>query len=101
MSVVGTKLLCEVYKSPVKDQLYLYVAKDTGLTRVPEALLAQFGKPHLCLSLLLSPERQLARVSAARVLEQIAAQGFYLQLPPQEDGEMARVHQHNSKLWGG
>ncbi|HNG60832.1 MAG TPA: YcgL domain-containing protein [Cellvibrionaceae bacterium] len=49
---------------------------------------------------MLTPERTLALASAQKVMEAIAEQGFYLQMPPQADEEMRRIHQHNSKLYG-
>lgn len=95
------KLICDVYKSPKKPELYLYVAKAEGLSRVPELLLEPFGQPKHCLTMVLTPERQLARTSGEKVLAAINEQGFYLQLPPQPDEEMQRIHQHNNKLYGG
>jgi uncharacterized protein YcgL (UPF0745 family) len=62
--------------------MYLYVDAADGLSQVPEALLSRFGQPIEALSLLLTPERTLARADAARVLESIEDDGFYLQLPP-------------------
>ena len=41
-----------------------------------------FGKPIEALRLDLTPERRLARCEAPAVLDAIATQGFYLQLPP-------------------
>ena len=37
---MSDKLLCEIFKSSRKDEMYLYVDKRKGLTPVPEALLA-------------------------------------------------------------
>lgn len=62
--------------------MYLFVDAKVDLTPVPEELLAQFGKPVEALSLMLTATRKLARADAARVLECIEEQGFYLQLPP-------------------
>ncbi|MDY0007671.1 MAG: YcgL domain-containing protein [Spongiibacteraceae bacterium] len=76
------KCLCSIYRSPRLAETYLYVAKDEGLARVPEALLGRFGKPALAMTLLLSPARRLARADVSQVLEAIEAQGFYLQMPP-------------------
>lgn len=96
----SAKLICDVYKSVKKQDLYLYVSKAEGLSRVPELLLEHFGAPHHCLTLVLTPERALARASAEKVLEAIAEQGFYLQMPPQADDEMRRIHQLNNKFYG-
>lgn len=62
--------------------MYLYVDAKDDLTPVPDELLSQFGKPVEALSLMLTATRKLARADAARVLERIEEQGFYLQLPP-------------------
>jgi uncharacterized protein YcgL (UPF0745 family) len=99
-SSASAKHICDVYKSLKKHDLYLYVSKAEGLSRVPELLLEHFGAPQHCLTLVLTPERKLARANAEKVLEAIAEQGFYLQMPPQADEEMRRIHQHNSKLYG-
>jgi uncharacterized protein YcgL (UPF0745 family) len=76
------KRLCQVFRSPRKEQTYLYVDQARGLEDVPETLLAQFGEPEQVMTLMLSAQRKLARADAAEVLAQIEQQGFYLQLPP-------------------
>ena len=63
-------------------QVYLYVDKARGLEDVPEVLMAQFGEPEAIMTILLDPGRKLARANAAEVLASIAAEGFYLQMPP-------------------
>ena len=63
--------------------MYLYVAKADGIKRVPEALLAQFGKPALFTTLFLDDTRHLARVDIHKVLESIENIGYFLQIPPQ------------------
>ncbi len=75
-------MLCQVYKSPIQEYMYLYVEKSTGLQRVPEALLARFGEPEKVMMLLLDADRRLARVDAEQVRQSIREQGFFLQLPP-------------------
>ena len=74
--------LCQVFRSSRKEESYLYVDKARGLQDVPESLLAQFGEPSPVMTLLLSPERPLARADAAAVLTSIEQQGYYLQMPP-------------------
>lgn len=75
-----------VYKSPRVAEMYLYVAENggdaAGLARIPPPLLVRFGKPLEAMRLDLTPERRLARCEARAVLDAIATQGFYLQLPP-------------------
>lgn len=71
-----------VYRSSRKVDMYLYVDAADDLRDVPEALLKQFGRPIEALSLLLTPQRTLARADAAQVLTAIGEQGYYLQMPP-------------------
>jgi uncharacterized protein YcgL (UPF0745 family) len=79
------KQICSIYKSTRKNGMYLYVLRSEGLARVPESLLAAFGKPALAMELVLTPERKLAREDISKVLENLQEQGFHLQMPPPED----------------
>ena len=96
------KNLCEVYKSAKDEGMYLFVDRNDGLDRVPEALLARFGKPLLVTTITLTPERKLARADAGKVLEAIRDNGFYLQMPPARedlmDQSMATLGDKNQKL---
>ena len=82
--------------------MYLYVKKEEGLTRVPEALLTLFGKPQPAMVIVLTPDKKLARVSVEKVAENLDSQGYYLQLPPrgEQDPEMQDIRAKNSKLSG-
>lgn len=79
------KRICSIYKSPRKNEMYLYVLKADALKRVPESLLAAFGVPQHTFDLVLSPERQLAREDIHAVLANLDNQGYHLQMPPAED----------------
>ncbi|SRR5690625_544727 len=93
-----TRFLCHVYKSPADNEMYLYVPQREDLARVPKALLEKFGKPQRVTTLVLTPERKLARADTQKVLEALQAQGFYLQLPPPPDEQMHAVRARNEKL---
>ncbi|MDX5377488.1 MAG: YcgL domain-containing protein [Halomonas sp.] len=81
----GDKLLCEIYKSSRREEMYLYVDKRRGLAEVPEALIERFGKPVTAMTLILTPEKNLARAKASEVMAAIRDKGFYLQMPPVKD----------------
>ena len=49
------KRICSIYKSPRKNEMYLYVLKADGLERVPEGLLPFFGTPVHAFDLVLTP----------------------------------------------
>lgn len=96
------KIICEIYRSPKEEGMYLYVKKEEGLTKVPDDLLKIFGKPQQAMVLLLTPGKKLAHASVEKVAESLETQGFYLQLPPrnERDPEAERLRALNSKLSG-
>jgi len=74
---------CWIYKSPKKDEMYLYLAKEDDFDAVPELLMARFGAPAtLVMELELHPKRRLARANVKKVLKELAEEGYYLQMPP-------------------
>ncbi len=94
MNAPAKKVLCSVYRSSRNEGMYLYVDKKEELARVPEALLQTFGKPELAMSLALYPERKLARADVNKVLEALVQTGFYLQMPPKPEAEVAGDTSH-------
>jgi uncharacterized protein YcgL (UPF0745 family) len=79
------KRICSIYRSPRKNEMYLYVLKSDALERVPVELLSAFGKPQHAFDLVLTPERVLAREDIHTVLANLEKQGYHLQMPPAED----------------
>lgn len=75
-------LPCWVYRSPRKQEMYLYLAAEDAFDKVPAALLERFGKPILVIELELSAQRKLAREDVSTVMSNLRDQGFHLQLPP-------------------
>lgn len=87
-------LLCEIFRSSRKPEMYIYVDRSRGLQDVPETLLKQFGDPVTVMVLQLTPQRRLARADTAVVLAKIEEQGFYLQMPPTAAELLARDGRH-------
>ncbi|KAF1011415.1 MAG: Protein YcgL [Pseudomonas sp.] len=79
------KQICSIYRSTKRVGMYLYVLKSDALERVPEGLLALFGKPQHSFDLVLTPERKLSQEDITVVLENLDKQGYHLQMPPAED----------------
>ncbi|MEL7400282.1 MAG: YcgL domain-containing protein [Pseudomonadota bacterium] len=82
------KLLCDVYRSLKKDEAYLYVEQKKGLKELPEELLEIFGPAEKTLTMILTPDKKLARAEAAKVIGEIEEKGFYLQMPPPRETYM-------------
>ena len=89
---MSERILCEIFKSSRKEQMYLYVEKLKGLDAVPEVLMESFGKPVPVLTMILTEDKTLAQVAAADVMEAIRVQGFYLQMPPAKEDYLLDVH---------
>jgi len=76
------KLPCWIYRSAVKDEMYLYLPGKGKFDQVPDALMAQFGTPELVMELELHEERPLGREDVLQVMRNLRDQGFHLQMPP-------------------
>lgn len=87
------KRFCSIYKSSKKKEMYLYVDRKYDLKELPEALTPVFGQAVHVMDMILTPEKKLARVSAKKVLETIADQGFFLQMPPADMNDIAGEYQ--------
>jgi uncharacterized protein YcgL (UPF0745 family) len=85
-------LICSIYRSPKKDEMYLYVDKRDGLERVPEELREMFGTPTHIMDMPLTAERKLARADSEKVMNGIQERGFYLQMPPPKEDYMLDIH---------
>lgn len=81
--MVEDNLPCWVYRSRRRQEMYLYLAAEDDFSSVPAALLERFGEPVLVIGLELSATRKLAREDVRRVMANLRAQGFHLQMPPQ------------------
>lgn len=91
--------ICSIYRSSKVEGMYLYVDKAEDLARVPPELMQRFGRPEPAMTLLIKPDRKLARADAAEVLEKIAEQGFYLQMPPRPETDAAATRILNEKAF--
>ena len=80
--MAADNLPCWVYRSPRKQEMYLYLAAEDAFECVPDALLSQFGEPVLVIELELSIERKLARENVETVMRDLRERGFHLQMPP-------------------
>ena len=79
------KLECDVYKSSTRQYLYLFVASNEGLSKVPHDLLTKFGEPKKALSLTLTRRSVLAKSDPVKVLNNLLTHGYHLQLPPTDE----------------
>jgi uncharacterized protein YcgL (UPF0745 family) len=76
---------CFVYKSLRKADTYVYLRASEGFDVLPAALAEQLGTLGFVIEIELSPTRKLAREDVAVVMQNLVAQGYHLQFPPQLD----------------
>lgn len=76
------KILCDIYKGDKDEEMYLYVKKEDGLKKVPEALLKKIGATRQVMSIVLTVGKKLARADTEKVIAQLEKEGYYLQMPP-------------------
>ncbi len=78
------KTICSVYRSSIKEGMYLYVEKAEGFKKVPQALVDMFGEAVLAMTLVLKPDMHLANISYQQLIMRLEADGYYLQMPPKD-----------------
>lgn len=75
------KKFISIYKNIKKEGMYLYLNKEDGLKKVPEALLSLFGTPALVTHMLVDENKQFAKFKAEDLLTALLEKGYYLQMP--------------------
>ena len=75
-------MICYIYRSKVKAEMYLYTLGKDDFSAVPEQLLKAFGKPEFSMLVNLHKRDKLARVDIDIVSEKLTDDGYYLQMPP-------------------
>lgn len=84
---------CYIYRSSIKEGLYVYLASEDGLDQLPAPVLKQLGTPELSMSLELNPERKLGQEDAKVVLKNLETQGFHVQMPRDIEHQLAAIAQ--------
>ena len=75
-------MLCAIYRSPNRDQTYLFIEKKDDFSRVPEELLKSFGKPVFSMLINLANRDKLGNADIEKVKQELTDAGYYLQFPP-------------------
>lgn len=88
-------MICAVYRSPKKQQTFLYVLKRDDFSAVPEALMSTFGTPQLVTLVNLAKRDKLATADIDKLKDALLNKGFYLQLPPPTQDMLKQFRQDN------
>ncbi len=87
---------CAVYKSLKKNETYVFIPTKTPLSELPDDLLKILGQAEMIMTLKLTPEKKMARGTAAAVMKSIEEHGFHLQMP--EKTHINAVPSYNETL---
>jgi len=79
-----TAINVSAFKSPKKQELYLFIPQEVGLESLPDELLVMFGEPEHVIDFDLTPDRKMPRGDAATVYKALQSKGYYMQMPPTE-----------------
>lgn len=91
---------CNVYRSKLKNDTYLYVRVDGDtdcLDELPQELTKPLGELELSMTLDLDERDKLARVDIEKVKEGLRERDCFLQLPPSQE-ELAALEERLSKM---
>ncbi len=78
-----TAMEVAVFKTARRPDTFLFLPEGLPFNEWPDGLEKVFVPAEKVLSLTLTAEQPLAAQCATRVMEEIAAKGYFLQLPPQ------------------
>jgi len=77
----------QVLRSARRADTYLFLPVADAYEDLPEALRTHFGEATAFLTFWLDEERFLAQSDPRQVMAALREQGFYLQLPPRDEGD--------------
>jgi len=76
---------CSVFRSSLRGFTYIYLADTQRFEDLPAALTEAFGEPGFVMNLELTADRKLALEDVNQVMQNLADNGYHLQMPPPED----------------
>lgn len=82
---------CYIYRSSIKDGLYVYLSQEDGLEKLPAPVMKQLGDPEFAMSLELSADKKLGQENATTVMENLSTQGFHVQMPRELERQLESI----------
>lgn len=79
-----TAINVSAFRSPKKEELYLFIPKEAGLESLPGELLVMFGEPEHVIDFDLTPDKKMPRVDSAELYKSLETKGYFMQMPPSE-----------------
>ncbi|MBX2878884.1 MAG: YcgL domain-containing protein [Granulosicoccus sp.] len=87
---------CYIYRSSIKEGLYVYLSEKDSLEQLPDPVKKQLGNAEFCMALDLQPDRKLGQEDTKTVLENLSAQGYHLQMPKDIESLLQSISSHTT-----
>ncbi len=87
---------CYIYRSSIKDGLYVYLKDEDGLENLPAPVKKQLGTPEFAMQIEITPDRKLGQEDARDVIKNLETQGFHIQMPRDIEGIVADISREAS-----
>jgi uncharacterized protein len=87
---------CYIYRSSIKEGLYVYLADEDGLTSLPAPVLKQLGTPEFSMTLDLHPDRKMSQEDPVVVLEHLQKDGFHVQMPRDIEHQLETIARNSN-----
>lgn len=78
-------MITYVFRSPKKEEMYLYLLDKDGFSDLDDALQKTFGQAEFVMMINLAKRDKLARADINKVREELSNKGYYLQMPPRPE----------------
>lgn len=72
---------CHIYRSSIKDGLYVWLKDKDGVDALPEPVQKQLGVAEFAMTIELTPTRSLQQEDPEVVLKNLEERGFHIQMP--------------------
>lgn len=72
---------CFVYRSPRRENTFLYLKDKDDFSVIPDALIRVFGQPEYSFEFELSKDRKMVKENPEEVITNLKDRGFHLQMP--------------------
>ena len=82
---------CYIYRSSIKEGLYVYIADEDGLDELPAPVVKLLGTPEFSMKLDLEPDRKLIQEDTKVVIENLKTQGFHIQMPQDIEEQLQTI----------
>lgn len=90
---------CYIYRCSAKHDMYIYLAKENDFDSIDASIRKKLGTLDFAMTLEIKQDTKLAKEDPKKIIANLKAQGFHLQLPSETSIEeiMARINKSQAE----